>query len=73
MTGGTASPSDADAQPQRTTTPPTVGLVASTCDNLTRWQCCEHNHVRCFVGSDKSSRLLAESKWWREQAARVAA
>ena len=32
---------------------------------------CERNYVHYVVGMAKNSRLLAESEWWREQAARA--
>jgi hypothetical protein len=32
---------------------------------------CERHHVRYLVGIGKNSRLLADSEWWREQAARA--
>jgi hypothetical protein len=32
---------------------------------------CERHHLHYVVGMGKNSRLLAESEWWRERAARA--
>ena len=53
---------------------PDVRIIFRGDSGFCRWRLlswCERHHVHYVVGLAKNSRLLAESAWWREQAARA--